>query len=42
MNIKVLIDFEVFIKDKKENETFDKDIELLKKIAKIYPCDLFV
>ena len=38
MNIKVLIDFDIFVETKKDN----KNVKFLKKIVEMYSCDLFV
>lgn len=42
MNIKVLIDFEIFRESEKSKKVFLEDVETLKKIVKIYSCDLFI
>lgn len=39
MNIKVLIDFDIFDKNKKD---YDENVEFLEKIVKMYTCYLFI
>lgn len=42
MNIKVLIDFEIFSENKRNKKIFDEYIETLRKIIKVYSSVLFI
>lgn len=42
MKIKAFIDFNIFSENNKGKKSFEENVEFLKKIAKIYPCDIIM